>query len=298
LIINLKTKTMILVTGATGKLGKATIDSLLNNGIDARDIAALVRDETKVTGFTSKEIQVKLGDYQDFDSLRSAFQGVDKLLLVSSSSDIEYRFNQHKNVIDAARDVGVGHIVYTSFDMKNLRQSTMGEDVQYHVDTADYLKQMNVPYTLMNNTLYADLIPIISGKDILQNGISIPAGVGKVPFLPISEMAKALAAVLTTSGHENKEYVIAAETAFSFVEIANIISEITGTAIAYNQTDLRSYVAQLEQHGILKDDAEYLARFAGAIARGEFETGKSDVKQLLGRSATSLHDFLINIYRK
>jgi NAD(P)H dehydrogenase (quinone) len=167
---------MILVTGATGKLGKATIDSLLKNGSVPGDIAALVRDETKATELKSKGVQLKVGDYQDFDSLKSAFQGVDKLLLVSSSSDIEYRFSQHKNVIDAAREVGVGHIVYTSFDMKNLRQSTMGEDVQYHVDTTDYLKQKDVPYTLMNNTLYADLIPIISGKDILQNGISIPAG--------------------------------------------------------------------------------------------------------------------------
>jgi NAD(P)H dehydrogenase (quinone) len=289
---------MILVTGATGKLGKATIESLLNNGSDPRDIAALVRDRTKATELTSKGIQVKLGDYQNFDSLRSAFHGVDILLLVSSSSDIEYRFNQHKNVIDAAREAGVGHIVYTSFDMKNLPQSTMGEDVQYHVDTTDYLKQNDVPYTLMNNTLYADLIPIISGKDILQNGISIPAGIGKVPFLPISEMAEALAAVLTTPGHENKEYVIAADTAFSFAQIAEIISEITGKTITYNQTDFTTYVSQLEQHGILKDDAEYLARFAGAIAREEFETGKSDVKQLLGRSATSLRDFLMDIYRK
>jgi NAD(P)H dehydrogenase (quinone) len=289
---------MILVTGATGKLGKATIHSLLNKGSDARDIAALVRDETKATELVLKGVQVKLGDYDDFDSLRSAFQGVDKLLLVSSSSDIVYRFDQHKNVIDAAKEAGVGHIVYTSFDMKNLRQSTMGEDVKYHVYTTDYLKQTDVPYTLMNNTLYADLIPIISGKDILQNGISIPAGVGKVPFLPISEMAETIAAVLTTPGHENKEYVVAAETAYSFVEIAEIISEITDTTIAYNPTDLTSYVVQLEQHGILKDDAEYLARFAGAIGRGEFETHKSDVKHILGRSTTSLPDFLISMYNK
>lgn len=289
---------MILVTGATGNLGKATINSLLNNGTDAKDIAALVRDETKGAELKSNGIQVKLGDYQDFESLRSAFQGVDKLLLVSSSSAIVHRFDQHKNVIDAAKEVGVSHIVYTGFDMKDLMQSTMVEDVQYHAYTTDYLKQMAVPYTLMNNTLYADMIPIICGKNILKNGISIPAGVGKVPFLPITEMAEALSVVLTTPGHENKEYVIAAETAFSFAEIAEIISEITGTTIAYNQTEVKSYVAQLVQLGVSEDDAEYLARFAGAIARGEFDTNKSDVKQLLGRATTSLPDFLRNIYSK
>ena len=296
MIINLKTKTMILVTGATGNLGKATIHSLLNKGISANHIAALVRDESKSAELKSTGIQVRLGDYQDFESLTSAFEGVEKLLLISSSSDIVHRFNQHKNVIDAAKESGVSHIVYTGFDMKDLQQSTMVEDVQYHAYTNEYLKQMAVPYTLMNNTLYADMIPVICGKNILENGISIPAGAGKVPFLPITEMAEALTVVLTTPGHEYKEYVIAAENAFSFAEIADMISEITGTTIAYNQAEVQAYIAQLVHLGVSEDDATYLARFAGAIAKGEFDTNKSDVKQLLGRDITSLPDFLRNIY--
>ncbi|GAA4154859.1 SDR family oxidoreductase [Chryseobacterium ginsenosidimutans] len=289
---------MILITGATGNLGKATINSLLNKGISANNIAALVRDESKSADFKSKGIQVRIGDYQDFDSLKSAFQDVDKLLLVSSSSEIARRFEQHKNVINAAKETGVNHIIYTSFDMKDLRQSIMAGDVQYHADTSDYLKQAAVPYTLMDNTLYADLIPIISGNNILDEGISIPAGNGKTPFLPITEMAEAIAVALTTSGHENKEYVLAAETAFSFAEIADLISEITGRTIAYNQTDIPLYIAQLRLQGVSGDDAAYLSRFAGAIAKEEFETNKSDVEQLLGRSPISLKDFLKSIYGK
>lgn len=289
---------MILVTGATGNLGKATINSLLDRGISAKNIAALVRDESKSAELKSKGIQVRIGDYQNFESLKSAFQNVDKLLLISSSSEIAQRLEQHKNVINAASETGVGHIIYTSFDMKDLRGSIMFGDVQYHADTSDYLKQIAVPYTLMENTLYADLIPIISGNNIFDQGISIPAGSGKVPFLPITEMAEAIAVVLTTSGHEKKEYIIAAETAFSFAEIAELISEISGTAVAYNQTNIMSYVAQLVQQGIPGDDAEYLSRYAGAIAKGEFDTNKSDVKQLLGRSPISLKDFLRSIYGK
>jgi len=289
---------MILVTGATGNLGKATINSLLNIGIAANNIAALVRDESKAAEFKSKGIQVRIGDYQNFESLKSAFQDVDKLLLISSSSEITQRFEQHKNVINAAKETGVSHIIYTSFDMKDLRRSIMGKDVRYHADTADYLKQIAVTYTLMDNTLYADLIPIIAGNNILDEGISIPAGNGKTPFLPITEMAEAIAAVLTTPGHENKEYVIAAETAFSFAEIADLLSEITGTMVAYKQTDVSSYVAQLVQQGVSQDDAKYLSRFAGAIATGEFDTNKSDVKQLLGRNPISLKDFLRSKYGK
>ncbi|NQX56901.1 SDR family oxidoreductase [Pedobacter panaciterrae] len=289
---------MILVTGATGNLGKATINSLLNKGISANNIAALVRDESKSAEFKSKGIQVRIGDYQNFESLKRAFEDVDKLLLISSSAEIAQRFGQHKNVIDAARESGVNHLIYTSFDMKDLRRSIMAGDVQYHADTSDYLKQIALPYTLMDNTLYADLIPIISGNNILTEGISIPAGKGKTPFLPITEMAEAIAVVLTTTGHEAKEYVIAAETAVSFAEIADLISEITAITVAYNQTDIPSYIAQLVQQGVPDDDAAYLSRFAGAIAGGEFDTNRSDVRQLLGRSPVSLTDFLRGIYGK
>lgn len=289
---------MILVTGATGNLGKATINSLLHKGISANNIAALVRDESKSVELKSKGIQVRVGDYEDFESLKSAFQGVDKLLLISSSAEIAQRFEQHKNVINAARESGVNHIIYTSFDMKDLRRSMMVGDVQYHADTSDYLKQIASPYTLMDNTLYADMIPIISGNNIVEKGISIPAGNGKTPFLPITEMAESIAVVLTTPGHENKEYIIAAETAVSFAEIADLLSEITGTMIAYNPIAVTSYVAQLVEQGVPDDDAAYLSRFAGVIALGEFDTNKSDVKQLLGRSPISLKDFLRGIYGK
>ncbi len=287
---------MILVTGATGNLGKATIDSLLNRGIAPNNITALVRDESKAAELKSKGLQIKLGDYQDLESLKSAFRGVDKLLLVSSSSDIGKRFEQHKNAINAANESGVGHIIYTSFDMKNLQQSIMGGEVRYNAYTADYLRQTGIPYTLMNNTMYADMIPFLVGKDILNNGISIPAGDGKTPFLPISEMAEANAVVLTTPGHENKEYIIASETAFSFAEIADLLSDISGKTLAYHQPDVSAYVAQLIQAGLSEDDAAYIARFCGAIARGEFDTNKSDVKRLLGRSPVSLKEFLQNIY--
>ena len=102
---------MILVTGATGNLGKATINALLNRGISPNEFIALVRDEDKATELVSKGLQIRIGDYQNFELLIRAFKGVDKLLLVSSSSDISKRYEQHKNVINAAKEAGVGHVI-------------------------------------------------------------------------------------------------------------------------------------------------------------------------------------------
>lgn len=111
-------------------------------------------------------------------------------------------------------------------------------------------------------------------------------------------MAEAIAVVLTTSGHENKEYVIAAEIGFSFSEIAELISEITGRTIAYNQANVPTYVSHLIHQGIPEDDAAYLSRFAVAISKGEFDTNKSDMEQILGRKPVLLKEFLKNIYSK
>jgi NAD(P)H dehydrogenase (quinone) len=287
---------MILVTGATGNLGKSTIKSLVAKGIAETGIAALVRDESKAAELKSTGIQVKLGDYQDVDSLKRAFQGIDKLLLISSSAAIADRFEQHKNAIDAAKETGVSHLVYTGFAMKDLTQSSMTADVHYHASTAAYLKQATLPYTVMNNTFYADLIPLLIGKNVLEEGVSIPAGDGKIPFLPLADMAEALAVVLTTPGHANKEYVMAAETAFSFAEIADMLAASTGRTIAYHQPEVRVYMAQLVQAGLSEEDAAYIARYAKAFAHGEFDIHTSDVKQLLGRSPIRLADFLRSVY--
>jgi NAD(P)H dehydrogenase (quinone) len=289
---------MILVTGATGNLGKAIIESILSRGIAASDITVLVRNENKAAKFISNGLHIKIGDYDDITSLTSAFHAIDTLVLVSSSSDINKRFDQHKNAIDAAKECGVSHIIYTGFDKKDLERSIMVNDVKYHLQTARYLKQIGIPYTIMDNTLYADMIPVLIGKNVDKDGVSFPAGDGKTPFLPIAEMAEAIAVVATTSGHENKEYTIAADTAFSFSEIAELLSEIKEKQIDYRQPEISEYVARLINAGITEDDAEYIARFGGAIANGEFDTKRSDFVQLLGRDPVRLKDFLKGIYTK
>lgn len=104
---------MILITGATGNYGKATIDFLLKKGIQANSISALVRNEAKAEDLKAKGINLRIGDYDNYASLVKAFKGVDKLLLVSGS-DVADRTKQHENAVNAAKEAGVRHIFYTS----------------------------------------------------------------------------------------------------------------------------------------------------------------------------------------
>ena len=109
----------VFITGATGQLGKSTINFLLQKGIAAKQISALARDEAKAAELKSKGIDVKIGNYDDFDSLRTAMQGVETMLLISSSEMTKSRAVQHINAIKAAKENCVKHIIYTGFMRTN-----------------------------------------------------------------------------------------------------------------------------------------------------------------------------------
>ena len=222
---------MILVTGSTGHLGKATIQFLLNK-IPASQIAALARDKDKAEEFTKKGIDVRVGNYNDYESLQGATKGIDTMLLISSA-DMDDRITQHINVIKAARENGVKHIIYTSADVKDINDSATGEIAETHAATSEFLRQSGITYTLLNNNLYADVVPMFVGEKVLETGVYLPAGDGKVPFATRENMAEAAAVVLTTNGHGNKEYTIAGETAHSFKDIAQMLSDITGKDVPY-----------------------------------------------------------------
>ncbi|MCX2477959.1 SDR family oxidoreductase [Pedobacter sp. MC2016-15] len=286
---------MILVTGATGHFGQHTINTLLAKGIAANEIAALVRDENKAADLKDKGIQIRVGDYHNTSSLSAALQGIEKLLLVSSS-DLNERLTQHQNVINAAKENGVKHILYTSIDIENFRDSAIPLVSQIHSDTADYLRASGVAYTLLDNTLYADLVPMFAGQNVLETGIFFPAGEGKTPFVARSEMAEAAAVVLTTSGHENQEYAITADTAYSFGDIAGFISSITGKDVNYYSPAKDEYIAQLVKVGVPEGDAAFFAGFGEAIKEGQFDTNRSDLAKILGRKPLGLEEFLKSIY--
>lgn len=289
---------MILVTGATGHLGNAAIQSLLKKGVPPYEITALVRDENKAANLKDQGIQIKTGNYNDYDSLKDALVGVDKLLLVSSNEITADILVQHKDIINAAKENGVNHIVYTGMDIKNYETTAIPFVSQVHKDTTDYLEETGIIYTVLDNTLYADSIGKYIGEAFLESGIFFPAGEGKLPWAVRAEMGEAAAVVLTTPGHEHKTYAITANTAYSFEEIADMLSAITGKEVTYLKPDLDTYTGTLVTAGVPKEVVSFLGGFGTAIANGEFDTHRSDLENLLGRKPMELKEFLKITYGK
>lgn len=284
---------MILVTGATGQLGSATIAYLLKN-TTADKIAALVRDENKAQHLKEKGIEVRIGSYDDIASLDRAFQGVNKVLLISGTDP--NRVQQHKNVVDAAKKAGVKHLAYTGLSLKDIHTSAIKSIMESHFQTEDYIKESGLAYTFLHNTLYMDGIPMFAGEKVFESGIVLPAGNGKTPYALRREMGEAAANVLLQDGHDNKVYEITGSELYSYAKVAKTLSELSGKSIAYTDADARSFPEQLKQAGVPEFVAFLVAGFAADTKNNQFETISKDLENLLGRKPTNLEEGLKEIY--
>ena len=281
---------MILITGSTGQLGKATIELLLKK-IPANRIAALARDESKTADLKQHGIEVRVGNYHDRASLAAAFKGIDKLLFISGN-DVARRQQQHVTVVEAAKEAGVKHIIYTSFARKNETETNpLGIVATSHIETDKLVKASGIPYTIMQNGLYADVLPMFFGEKVLDTGIYLPSGNGKAAYIKREDIAKAAVAILTSEGHEGKEYKIVNTKNYSLQDAAGILSELSGKPVSYINPTTEEYKASLTQANVPADAVGFLASFSEAIKQGEFESSDSDIETTLGITPASLKDF-------
>lgn len=287
---------MILITGATGNYGNSTIDFLLKKGVSSTNIVALARDEEKAADLKSKGIEVRIGDYDNYVQLVTALKGIDKLLLISGS-DIVNRSQQHQNVIEAAKESGVKHIVYTSFERKNESEtSPIAFVAASHIATENWIKSSSMHYTILRNNLYMDILPWFFGEKVMETGVFLPAGDTKAAFTLRDDMAEATANVLITEGHENKVYNFSNTENVSVGEMAASLSEIAGREVPYTSPSTEVYLETLTNANVPADYVGMFAGFSSAILQGEFTVEKTDLENILGRKPTTTKQFLSMVY--
>lgn len=286
---------MIAITGATGQLGHATIQALLSQ-VGPQQIVAVVRDPSKAADLRALGVHVRQGDYNDRASLVAAFQGVDTVLLVSTSeTENELRIRQHRHAIDAAQQAGVRRMVYTSI-VNPSAASKFGASPG-HFATEEYLRASSLTYTIFRNALYLDLVPLLVGQEAVPSGkIYFAAGQGQVSYALRDEIAQALANALTTPGHDNQTYDIAPVPAYSMHDVARTLSEVTGQPVEYVAISGEDMAAGMRQHQVPEPFIELLGGMAGAMKDGEFATASPAFEQLLGRKPTDLKAYLTSVY--
>lgn len=284
---------MILITGATGNLGSSVVAQLLKTAISDQFVVTS-SNAGGVERLTKQGLQARLANFDDTDSLNEAFKGVDKILLISTMD--QNRFEQHKNVVDAAKSQGIKHIVYTSLAIKDIQTSGVKDLMISHLQTEDYIKASGLNFTILRNTMYADALTQILGLNALNQDISLPGGDGKVPYALRREMGEATANLLLQEGHENKTYDITGSHSFGYTEVAAILSKLSGNAVNYNnisEDDLKNVLKQIG----FPDFAIYL--HAGTIydiKMHQYEIKSKRLEELLGRPTASVEEFIKELF--
>jgi NAD(P)H dehydrogenase (quinone) len=269
----------VVVTGATGHLGRLAVESLLARGVPAADITATGRTVEPLADLAARGVRVAVADYHDPATLDAAFAGADKLLLVSSGS-FDDRAGQHRNAIAAAVRAGVQHVVYTSGPKATTSRLLLMAD---HAATEEALAASGLTYTVLRDGWYVENY---TGQvdTYLQHGMVGAAGDGKVSIAPRSDYAEAAAVVLTTDGHAGKVYELGGE-ALTLAEIAALISTETGRAITYTDVPVETLTGILVGAGFPEPVAAVFADVDRGISEGELLVDPSDLAALLGRPA-------------
>ena len=274
---------MIVITGASGQLGRLVIQSLLTK-VPASSIVAAVRNPQKASDLAALGVQVRRADYTDSASLDAAFQGAEKVLLISSS-EVGQRLAQHRNAIDAARRAGVSLLAYTS--LLHADTSPLGLAVE-HVATEAYLNQAGVPFVLLRNGWYTENY-LASIPPALQHGAFIgSAGEGRIASAARADYAEAAAVVLTTPGQSGKVYELAGDEAYTLAEFSAELSRQSGKAIPYVDLPESDYKAALVGAGLPEPIAGLLADSDTGASKGGLFVDTRQLSTLFGRPTTPL----------
>lgn len=285
---------MIAITGASGKLGQSTIRALLKK-MPAHNIVAVVRDPAKIDTLTAEGIQVAVADYDNTAALKKAFQGIDKVLQISTTSIGQDAMQQEKNVIQYAKMAGVKHIIYTGTVQP--KRNAFFLATEQSVATEDALLQSGLDYTIFRNSLYMETIPQLIGAVLENDTIHYPAGAGKVSFVSREDIACALAEVLTTAGHQNKYYEITGNHAFTMEDIVNIISKVKQQPVVFMDMADETYLSQLHSWHLPEAVTALLVSMAKGIRHNEFAYVTHTLEKILGRKRMALEDFIARIYQ-
>ncbi|HAT1648128.1 TPA: SDR family oxidoreductase [Raoultella planticola] len=281
---------MIAITGATGQLGHLVLQNLLKTTA-ASQIVAIVRNPAKAEALSQQGIVVRQADYTDEAALTAALQGVDKLLLISSS-EVGQRTPQHRNVIHAARAAGVKFIAYTS--LLHADKSPLGLHVE-HVETEKMLADSGIAYALLRNGWYTENY-LASVPPALEHGVFIgAAGDGKIAAATRADYAEAAARVIAEEGHAGKVYELAGDEAWTLSELAAALSKQSGKNVVYQNLSEADFAAALKSVGLPAGLADMLADSDVGAAKGGLFDDSRTLSALIGRPTTSLAESLKGI---
>jgi NAD(P)H dehydrogenase (quinone) len=278
----------IVVTGATGHLGRLVVENLLDRGHPADQIVATGRNTDPLADLADRSVHIAAVDFDHPASLKEAFDGADIVLLVSSNA-IGHRVRQHTNAIDAAAATGVKRMAYTSAPHADTTDLVLAPD---HKATEEHLLGSGLQFTVLRNGWYTE--NYLAALDHARSTGTIVASVGdgRVASAPRSDYAAAAAVVLTEPGHENQVYELSGDHAWTHDELAAAATEILKREVTYQPVTPDEHLDILRAAGLDDATAQFLVTLDGDTRRGLLAETSGDLRHLIGRPTTPLLEAL------
>jgi NAD(P)H dehydrogenase (quinone) len=275
---------MILITGATGQLGRKIIHSLMNKGTPANQIVAGARTVEKANNLAEQGVIVRHFDYNNPTSLTTALVGVKRMVLVSSS-EVGQRATQHENVINAAKQAQLELVAYTSLLKASTSSLALAKE---HVLTEQALRKSGLAYALLRNSWYsenytANIVPALEHGAVLGS-----AKDGKYATASRDDYAEAAAVVITSDNQAGKIYELAGDEAFTLDQYADTLSELANKPVIYQDLPAEEYTQILIKMGLPEAFASLLSDADVGASKGDLYSDSNDLSTLIGRPTTSI----------
>lgn len=289
----------IILTGASGAFGRKATETLMKR-VSPSDLILVTRNPDSLTDAKAKGATIRYGDFDDEESLKTAFVGGTKMLMISTMN-VGRRAEQHLRAINAAKASGVEHIVYTSSDgLDKANPALIGPD---HLKTENNLKASGLKYTIMRDSLYAETVVQMIAPQGLKNGFwRSPARDGVVGFSAKKDCAECAATVVSSDGHENKTYAITGPVRMTFKQGLEIVSDVMKAPIEWIDISFQEFDEDLQKLGIPWDYEQNMniegmtsgrhdiITYEQGVRLGYFSNLSNDVQHILGRPPTSFRE--------
>jgi NAD(P)H dehydrogenase (quinone) len=283
---------MIVVTGASGHFGRLVVQGLLEK-VPAERIVAAVRTPEKASDLAERGVIVRKADFNEPATLTSAFDGAEKVLLVSGN-EFGRRIPQHQAVIEAAEKAGVSHLVYTSAPKADTSAVVLVPD---HKATEEIIRSSGLTYTILRNGWYNENFQPNIEQAVRTGGFIGSAGDGRVATAARADLAAAAVAVLTGEGHENKIYELDGEVAWTYADLAAEIGKVTGKEVVYTDLPAEQHRAALATAGLPGPFIEMVVGLDANTKDGLLSDTSGQLRALIGRSPTPIATTIAEIVK-
>lgn len=278
----------VVVTGATGHLGRLVVEGLLEAGVAPQDVVAGGRRTERLADLAARGVRVAVVDYDRPQSLSEAFSGAETLVLVSGS-EVGRRVPQHRAAIDAARAAGVRRAVYTSAPHADTSSLAV---VPEHRATEEMLAHSGLAVTVLRDNWYTEnYVPALQQAAATGEIVS-STGDGRVASASRADYAAGVVAVVTGQGHEGRTYEVSGDYAWTHDELAEAAAQVLGRPVVHRRVTPDEQRAQLLAAGLDEPTVGFLVALDQGIAAGGLADATETLRTLIGRPTTPLVDGL------